>query len=155
MPRDLDWSQARLGNKLPVTEWAAQGVTTVGGGKLSGSLPAALLLPMGRNGPAFLAFPNFDAYLAWNDSTVYSTTAAYFATRLDGAKQLRTGNAPVRSLTMVQTKQLQAQLQARGLAISKVDGIIGEETRNAVRQVQQELKLPADGYPDAALLARL
>ena len=155
VPRDMDWSQARLDNKLPVTEWAAQGVTTVGGGKLSGSLPAALLLPMGRNGPAFLAFPNFDAYLAWNDSTVYSTTAAYFATRLDGAKPLRAGNAPVHSLTMAQTKQLQAQLQARGLAISKVDGIIGEETRNAVRQVQQEFKLPADGYPDAALLARL
>ncbi len=41
------------------------------------------------------------------------------------------------------------KLKQRGLNITKVDGIIGEETRNAVRSVQQELKLPADGYPDA------
>ena len=68
---------------------------------------------------------------------------------------MREGNAPVHTLSLSDTKLLQAKLQARGLAISKVDGIIGEETRSAVRQVQQELKLPADGYPDAALLARL
>ena len=45
---------------------------------------ASLLLPMGRNGPAFLAYPNFYVFLRWNESLVYSTTAAYFATRLAG-----------------------------------------------------------------------
>ena len=155
VPRDMDWAQARLGNKLPLAEWGKQGVTTPTGGAIGGDAVAALLLPMGRNGPAFLAFPNFDVFLAWNDSSVYSATAAYFATRLAGAKPMREGNAPVHTLSLSDTKLLQAKLQARGLAISKVDGIIGEETRSAVRQVQQELKLPADGYPDAALLARL
>jgi peptidoglycan hydrolase-like protein with peptidoglycan-binding domain len=94
-------------------------------------------------------------FLAWNDSTVYSITAAYFATRLSGAPVLRSGNAPVATLSLGQTKQLQAKLQQRGLGITKVDGIIGEETRKAVRSVQQELKLPADGYPDAQLLSQL
>jgi lytic murein transglycosylase len=155
VPRDMDWSQARLDNKLPLSAWAGQGVTNADGSPLNGNGSAALLLPMGRNGPAFLAFPNFDVFLAWNESTVYSATAAYFATRLDGAKPMRAGNAPVPTLSLSQTKQLQARLQARGLPISKVDGIIGEETRNAVRQAQQALKLPADGYPDAALLERL
>lgn len=155
VPAQMDWFNARLDNKLSLSEWGSQGVTTVDGGKISGTGVAALLLPMGRNGPAFLAFPNFDVFLAWNESTVYSTTAAYFATRLAGEKPLRAGNAPVASLSSAQIKRLQALLKGRGLPISKVDGIIGEETRNAVRKVQQELKLPADGYPDAALLGRL
>ncbi|MDD5393971.1 MAG: lytic murein transglycosylase [Thiothrix sp.] len=155
VPHEMDWSQARLDNKLSVSEWGSRGVTTVEGAKIGGTGMAALLLPMGRNGPAFLAFPNFDVFLAWNESTVYSATAAYFATRLAGAKPLRAGNAPVASLTMGQTKQLQATLKGRGFPVTKVDGIIGEETRNAVRQIQQELKLPADGYPDAGLLGRM
>jgi len=154
VPREMDWSQARLDNKLSVSEWSNRGVTTVEGAKIGGTGMAALLLPMGRNGPAFLAFPNFDVFLAWNESTVYSATAAYFATRLAGAKPLRAGNAPVASLTMGQAKQLQAMLKGRGFPVTKVDGIIGEETRNAVRQIQQELKLPADGYPDTGLLGR-
>ena len=155
VPREMDWAQARLDNKLTLAEWGDKGVTTPSGAKLSGNAVAALLLPMGRNGPAFLAFPNFDAFLAWNDSTVYTTTVAYLATRLVGAPPLRAGNAPVHSLSMSEVKALQAKLQARGLGITKVDGFIGAETRSAVRQVQQELKLPADGYPDTALLARL
>ena len=40
---------------------------------------------MGRKGPAFLAYPNFRVYFSWNKSFVYVTTAAYFATRLEGA----------------------------------------------------------------------
>lgn len=154
VPAQMDWAQARLDNKQPITTWAAQGVTNAHGGALKGSGSAALLLPMGRNGPAFLAYPNFDVFLAWNDSTVYSLTAAYFAARLAGAAPMRLGNGPVHALTMSQTKQLQAKLQAKGFAITKVDGMIGEETRSAVRKVQQELNLPADGYPDNALLAR-
>ena len=51
------------------------------------TMPASLLLPMGRLGPAFLAYENFNAFLEWNQSLVYATTAAYLATRLAGAPQ--------------------------------------------------------------------
>jgi lytic murein transglycosylase len=155
VPPKMDWSLARLDNKLSVEDWASQGVSNADGSPLSGNGSAALLLPMGRNGPAFLAYPNFDVFLQWNESTVYSATAAYFATRLAGAPPLRKGNAAVAVLSTAQTQQLQAKLQAQGLSISKVDGIIGEETRQAVRQAQQKLGLPVDGYPDPELLARL
>ena len=110
---------------------------------------------MGRNGPAFLAFPNFDVMLKWNESTVYSTTAAYLATRFAGAGQVRRGNGPVQKLSIAQVKLLQSKLKARGLRITKIDGIIGEETRAAVRAIQQQLRLPADGYPDMNLLSRI
>ena len=55
-------------------------------------LQASLLIPMGRQGPAFLAYPNFQGYLKWNQAMVYAITAAYYATRLSGAPPVsRTG----------------------------------------------------------------
>lgn len=155
VPRQMNWSLAQLGKKLPLVQWTNQGVTYTNGQALSPSGNAALLLPMGRNGPAFLAFPNFDVMMRWNESTVYSTTAAYLASRFAGAGQVRYGNAPVQGLSVLQVKQLQTKLRARGLRVTKIDGIIGEETRGAVRMVQQLFRLPADGYPDLALLQNL
>ncbi|WP_020393777.1 lytic murein transglycosylase [Thiolinea disciformis] len=155
VPKDMDWSLARLDNKLPISEWAAQGVTTPSGKALNGGGSAALLLPMGRLGPAFLAYPNFDVLLQWNESTVYTTTAAYFATRLAGAGAMSPGNGLVPKLSLNQVRDLQARLQARGMNVGKIDGIIGEQTRAAVRSVQKQLGLPADGYPDPSLLSKL
>ncbi len=57
-----------------------------------GNLNAALVLPQGRKGPAFLAYPNFGIYLHWNQSFIYTTSAAYFATRLAGAPTYLKGN---------------------------------------------------------------
>src|SRR6185312_6751942 len=86
VPANLPWDQADLSIQLPRSKWAGWGVTLADGKPLpSDDLPASLLLPMGRLGPAFLAYPNFQVYLKWNQSLVYSTTAAYYATRLAGA----------------------------------------------------------------------
>lgn len=155
VPVTMTWSLARISKKLPLAQWAKQGVTDVAGRALKGSSNASLLLPMGRNGPAFLAYPNFDVMLKWNNSMVYTTSAAYLASRFAGAGPVRSGNAPVQVLTVQQVQQLQMKLRARGQRITKVDGIIGEETRTAVRAVQQQLRLPADGYPDLAFFQKL
>ena len=114
---------------------------------------ASLLLPMGRLGPAFLAYENFDVYTQWNQSLVYATTAAYFATRLAGAPPLRAGSAEAPSREQVQ--EAQKQLQQLGYDVGKVDGVIGAQTRAAVKAVQQQLGLPADSYPDPTFLAAL
>lgn len=155
VPKQMSWSLARLDKKLPLAQWAKQGVTYLNGQALKGPGNAALLLPMGRNGPAFLAYPNFDVMLRWNESTVYSTAAAYLASRFAGAGPVRHGNAPVQALSIQQIKQLQTKLRARGLRVTKIDGIIGEETKAAVRQMQLQMKLPADGYPDVAFFQKI
>jgi hypothetical protein len=117
-------------------------------------MPAALLLPMGRNGPAFLAYPNFiNVYLDWNNSLVYSTAAGYFATRLAGALPLRTGNPE--PFSAEETKQLQRLLVQRGYDVGKVDGVIGAATRDSIRAMQLQYGLPADGYPSHALLRKM
>jgi lytic murein transglycosylase len=151
----LPWEQADVAIKLPLAQWAAWGVRLRDGGALPANGPdAALLLPMGRNGPAFLAYPNFDVYLEWNNSLVYSTTAAYFATRLAGAPRVSPGPGAT-PLSPAEVREVQSLLQRRGYDVGKVDGIIGLKTRAAVKAVQLQLGLPADSYPDAALLTRL
>jgi lytic murein transglycosylase len=153
VPNSMDWSQARLDNKLSHSQWASMGVSNADGSTLSDSgIPASLILPMGKNGPAFLAYPNFNAYLEWNQSLVYSLTAAYYSTRLAGAPRVSSGNGSVQPLSVEEVKALQKKLADRGFQVGKIDGIIGQKTRSAVRDVQQQLGLPADGYPKPNLI---
>jgi lytic murein transglycosylase len=77
-PANLPWDQADLAIRHPRAKWSEWGVTLATGKPLpADNVAASLLLPMGRFGPAFLAYENFQAYLKWNSSLVYSTTAAY------------------------------------------------------------------------------
>ena len=155
VPANMPWQQADLDIKLPRAKWAAYGVTLASGSPLpADDLPASLLLPMGRFGPAFLAYDNFRVYLQWNNALVYSTTAAYLATRIAGAPPLHRGNAPP-PLGFAEIKALQASLSHAGYDVGAIDGFLGLKTRQAVKAMQVKFGLPADSYPTAELLARM
>ncbi len=153
VPESMDWSEADLNVQHPVSDWQRKGVR-ISQGSVPGDLQASLLLPMGRNGPAFLAFHNFKVYLEWNQSLVYSTTAAYLATRIADAPAVSRGRGVV-AFGYEQTKELQRLLQGRGYNVGEIDGKLGLMTRTSVRDVQKKLGLPADSYPSPELLARL
>ena len=85
VPQNLPWEEADLTIQHPRSQWVAWGVKPAHGTLPPDNLQASMILPMGRLGPAFLAYPNFKAFLGWNSAYVYSTTVAYFATRLAGA----------------------------------------------------------------------
>lgn len=154
--RDLPWEKADLAIKLPRSQWRKWGLEYRNGQRVpDDAMPASLLLPMGRNGPAFLAYPNFDIYTEWNNSLTYATTAAYLATRIDGAPLMSKGRGFIPELTPEQTKDLQRLLQRRGYDVGKIDGIVGEKTRAAVKEMQLKYGLPADSYPTPELLSAL
>ena len=154
--KDLPWDQADLAIELPRSKWAAWGVTGVNGKLPADSLNASLLLPMGRNGPAFLAYPNFRVYTSWNQSLTYATTAAHLAARMAGAPALGRGKGqPIENLSYEQTKELQVLLQKRGFDVGEPDGKIGSGTRKAVKVMQQKLGFPADSYPTPELLSAM
>jgi lytic murein transglycosylase len=156
VPAKLPWDQADLTIQHPRSQWVTWGVTRPDGRALQNDgLKASLLLPMGRFGPAFLAYDNFQAYLKWNASLTYSTTAAYYATRLAGAPAMQKGSGPVAAFTMDQTKELQQYLIRAGHDVGGADGRLGTSTRNAVRAMQIKFGLPADSYPTVELLDRL
>jgi peptidoglycan hydrolase-like protein with peptidoglycan-binding domain len=114
-----------------------------------------VLLPMGRNGPAFMAYANFAAYTEWNNSLIYSTTAGYLATRIAGAAPMRKPAQPVAQLPFNELKQLQQLLVQAGFNVGKVDGVLGQQSRAAVKAMQIKYGLPADSWPTAELLARM
>lgn len=154
LPENLPWDKSGLGNEIPASEWFKLGVTPRDGVTTFGNLPAALILPQGRKGPTFLTYPNFNIYLEWNQSFIYTTSAAYFATRLAGAPTYQKGT-PEQGLDDGGMKALQTKLEALGHDIGKVDGILGSGTRQAVQKEQARLGLPADGWPTQSLLSAL
>lgn len=156
VPQNLKWEEADLNIQHPVSQWAIWGVKPVYGKLPEGSLPASLLLPMGRHGPAFLAYPNFKAFLGWNSAFVYSTTVAYFATRLAGAPVVdHTAAKTVETLSTQQIMDLQRLLTKHGYKVGEPDGKLGNATRMAVKQAQIKFGLPADSWPTSELVARL
>jgi hypothetical protein len=156
VPQNLPWDQADLTIQLPRSKWAQSGVTYPDGRALpNDDLPASLLLPMGRTGPAFLAYPNFAAYTEWNNSLIYSTTAGYLATRIAGSPPMRHPAAPVAQLPFAELREMQQLLVRAGFNVGKVDGIMGQQSRTAVKAMQIKYGLPADSWPSAELLARM
>ncbi len=156
VPSKLPWDKADLSVKIPRSKWAEWGVTDAKGKPLKADdLKASLLLPMGRKGPAFLAYPNFDVYTQWNHSLTYCITAAYLATRIAGAGSMQGRDRNIPFLELAKAKELQRRLKQRGFDVGKIDGIIGAKTRTAVRAMQIKHGLPADSYPTPELLRRL
>ncbi len=156
LTRDLDWEQADLAVLHPRSTWASWGVMARDGTLPADGLNASLLLPMGRNGPAFLAYPNFRVYLQWNQSLTYATTAAHLAARMAGAPSLGRGNgSPTDTLGYEQLKELQTMLKRRGFDVGDIDGKLGAGTRKAVKEMQIKFGLPADSYPTSELLSVL
>ncbi len=155
VPDEMPWGQTGIDEKLPISQYAAWGVKNRDGSPLdTGNPPAGLALPMGRKGAAFLVYPNYDVYLKWNQSFVYTLTAANLATRFAGAPKFDPGH-PEEGLASEAVKVLQQKLVARGYDVGGIDGIMGSLTRDAVRAEQKRLGYPADGWPTPALLANL
>jgi hypothetical protein len=156
VPANLPWKEADLSVQHPRSTWLAWGVTRADGKPLpNDAMRASVVLPLGRLGPAFLAYDNFQAYLKWNQSLNYSLTAAYYATRLDGAPPMHKGSPDIPKISFDETRELQQLLEKRGYDVGRIDGVLGLKSRVAIRDTQIKFGLPADGWPTAELLARL
>ncbi|MGE0503035.1 MAG: lytic murein transglycosylase [Rhizobiaceae bacterium] len=155
VPAQMPWEETGRSNKLAIGQWSAWGVKARDGGALvDRGLKAGLVLPMGHKGPAFLVYDNYDVYLEWNQSFIYTLTAANLAARLAGAPKFDQRN-PEPGLSGEQMKRLQQKLTDLGYDVGGIDGVLGMNTREAVRQVQMKHGFPVDGWPTPALLAKL
>ncbi|ASY63722.1 Membrane-bound lytic murein transglycosylase B precursor [Sinorhizobium sojae CCBAU 05684] len=154
VPDRLPWEKTGLQSGMTAGDWFALGVTPRDGNTANSALEASLVLPQGHKGVAFLTYPNFNIYLEWNQSFIYTTSAAYFATRLAGAPPYRAGN-PEPGLSDAEMKALQEKLQALGHDVGKIDGILGAGTRTALQKEQLKRGLPADGWATPAVMNAL
>ncbi|NOS98835.1 MAG: lytic murein transglycosylase [Methylotenera sp.] len=117
---------------------------------------AAIVLPQGWRGPAFMVFDNFDAVMDWNRSINYALSVAQLAKRINDEPPILGGKyAEVGALTFAQMFELQTALNAQGFDAGEPDGFPGKQTQAAIRAYQLEQHLPADGYASPDLLNSL
>lgn len=156
LPSGFDVKQARIAHRLPVNAWAALGVQAADGSSLPEvARPAAVILPQGWQGPAFMVFDNFDVVMRWNRSVNYALSVALLAHRLAGGAPLVAQGGETGALSVAQMRSLQEALNALGYDTGEPDGLLGPRTQAALRRYQLAHQLPADGYPGPGLFAHV
>ena len=157
LPRGMDVSGAGRRNKQPISAWAARGVRRIDGAPMpAAATPAGLLLPAGKDGPAFLVTRNFDAVYSYNAAESYGLAIAHLSDRLRGGAPFATPwptDDP--GLSRAERRELQQLLIARGHDIGEADGMIGARTREALKLEQAALGLAADGRAGQRVLQAL
>jgi lytic murein transglycosylase len=117
---------------------------------------AALILPTGKEGPAFLVFRNFDALYSYNAAESYALSIAHLADRMKGGPSIQTPwptDDP--GISRAERREVQRLLLARGYDIGEADGLIGLNTRKAISDFQVQTGVPADGRAGQRLLDAL
>jgi lytic murein transglycosylase len=143
-------------NRQPLAQWSRLGIQRLDGTALTGPDRAALLLPAGAGGPAFIVFRNFDAIFSYNPAEYYALAIAHLSDRLRGGGPIQAAwptDDP--GLSRAERREVQQLLTARGADIGEADGIIGTRTREAIKAFQASAGLPVDGRAGAKLLAAL
>jgi len=157
LPGGFDPALAGRTQRRPLSDWAVRGIRRVDGRPIEASATvAAVLLPAGPKGPAFLVLRNFDALFAYNAAESYALAIAQLSDRIQGGPGIVAAwptDDP--GLSRAERRELQTLLLARGHAIGEVDGMIGAVTRGAIRGEQARLGMAQDGRAGARLLAAL
>jgi membrane-bound lytic murein transglycosylase B len=149
LPKDYDYAHLGLNNRQTLAYWRQQGLRSSSGAALPElEVEAALLLPSGYQGPAFLVYDNFDVIMRWNRSQFYALSVGHLADRINGAGRLqRMPPEDLAQLSIIAVKHMQEKLNALGFDSGTPDGIVGPGTRQAIRAFQQQSNMVADGYP--------
>lgn len=157
LPARFNYAVADKNIRKPMREWWAMGVRRPEGRAMpSGDEMAYLLLPAGAQGPAFLMTDNFKAILSYNPADAYALAIGHLADRIRGGGPfVQPWPEDARALSRLERTELQQRLAARGYDVGPVDGALGAKTRDAVREYQVSVGLPADGHPSGTVLDSL
>ncbi len=156
LPAGFDPGRADDQLRQASAQWSSEGLRSADGSPLPAMADAAILLPAGARGPAFMVGANFRAILRYNNSTSYALGVGLLSQRIAGGPGVQ---APwprdLAVLSRSQLRDLQAALNQRGFASGTADGAMGPSTRAGIRAYQRSAGLPADGFPTTELLQRL
>ena len=156
LPKSFDYSLAGRNKPKPIKAWAAMGVKQSNGERLPDlDEPAALVVPAGHNGPAFLVYDNFHVMLKWNLSEFYALSVGILADQIKTGMGLKVSPPKQDPLSIETIKKLQMALNLLGHDAGDVDGVFGSNTKRALRTFQKANNLIADGYPSDETLKSL
>lgn len=156
LPSDFDFALTGLSSRRSLQQWSALGVRQVSGAPLpDATMEGSIILPAGADGPAFIAYSNYRATLAYNPSTFYALTVGHLADRFSGGGPIQRMPVNEEPMSLAQVKSLQELLNAAGFDSGEPDGRVGSRTRAAIRAYQEQAELRMDAYASKALLDRL
>jgi lytic murein transglycosylase len=151
LPAGFDYSLAEA-DRHPWSYWAQRGVTLAHGGAPSAAEAAeeaTILLP------AFLALPNHYVIRRYNNSVSYALAIGLTADGVMGKPGLVATWPNDAPLSREQRIGAQSSLTRLGYDTQGIDGVVGANTRNALRRWQAATGRLADGYLTAELADEL
>lgn len=152
LPEGFDYAQTE---RLSSAEWRQQGVQAIQG-ELPNFDSAAIVVPAGANGPAFLVGPNFRAILRYNNATSYALAVAKLGDAIAGRSGIeQSWPRDQATLTRDDVQELQRRLNQAGYSVGGADGVMGPNTRQGLRNFQRDQGLIPDGFATQVLLEQL
>jgi len=156
LPDGFDYSRSGRDQPRPLTIWQDSGIRSTAGELVPAlTIDAALLVPSGSDGPAFLIYDNFDIIMNWNRSEFFALSIGHLADRIAGAGGLIRPPPTRPRLSRDQLRTIQVALSENGFDAGSPDGVSGPATRAAIRAFQASRNLVADGFADADLISQL
>ena len=153
LPDGFDFAQADLSHQKELRQWYRLGVRGFKTHLQQNKENAAIYLPAGYSGPAFLVTDNFRAILRYNTAPFYALAIGVLSDRLAGGEGVKTAwPKSERPLHPSELRELQSLLNMAGYPTGKPDGMMGKKTRDAIRAYQKKNNLKTDGYATPALL---
>ena len=148
LPEGFDYALADRRKRLSLSQWRAAGVTHTNGDLVPDmERMGSIIVPAGHKGPAFLIYDNFRAILRYNNSTAYALGISLIAQQADGGPGVvKPWPRDMKPLARADRLALQQALKDKGYDPGGIDGIIGGNTRAAIRRYQKDQGLVADGY---------
>ncbi|AAN55045.1 lytic murein transglycosylase [Shewanella oneidensis] len=156
LPSNFGYEHLGAKQALPLSQWAAQSVLQTNGLPLPAiDLKAALYLPSGHTGPAFLGYENFNVIMRWNRSEFYAITVGHLADRINGGEPLKVTPPEQPRLSRELIKQLQTKLNESGFDVGKPDGVLGRNSTAGIQAFQRSNNMIADGFPSPEVFTAL
>ncbi|MBT1445851.1 lytic murein transglycosylase [Shewanella sp. JM162201] len=156
LPANYDFTTLGRTNRRELGAWGELGVQLTNGQSLPAApMSAALYLPAGHTGPAFLGYENFEVIQRWNRSEFYAIAVGHLADRIKGAPPLTVAPPLQPKRTRDGIKQMQSRLIELGFLTGDADGVVGSKTTAAVREFQRMNQLVPDGFADDATMKAL
>jgi len=157
VPEGFDYSLTE-GPRLTPVEWAARGVVRADGqpwAEADQQAQAQLVAPAGAKGPLFLLFPNHFAIRKYNNSLAYALGVGMLADSFLGSGGVVRPWPQEQPLALVDRMTAQRALNALGFNAGTPDGVVGMNTRTALRAWQKARGLVADGYLSPEMVQKL
>jgi membrane-bound lytic murein transglycosylase B len=157
VPAGFPYEDANIDSTKSLNEWRKLGVMSASGVALPKSdAQAAIIVPAGARGPAFLVFDNFRAVLKYNNAVSYALAVCELADRIKGgAPIVHSWPREEAALTRDELVAFQVNLKKLGYDPGEADGIFGRKAKAALRSYQKAHGLAQDGFATQELLVRM